>query len=115
MNQRWRVSCPSGCCRSGLVLLDRLAGGEQRGASAAWAVANGPTVAPQESLPSHAGYMAAFLDYVEAGRVTSRPVIYDGGRNAVVEAADPDLDNRVRTPGVRVDLPGLAPELINSP
>ena len=30
-----------------------------------------------------------FLDYVEAGRVTAVD-IYDGGRNAVVEAVDPD-------------------------
>jgi len=52
-----------------------------------------------------------FLDYVEAGRVTSVD-IYDGGRDAVVEAVDPDLDNRVQR--LRVDLPGLAPELINT-
>ncbi|QEY31673.1 ATP-dependent zinc metalloprotease FtsH [Synechococcus sp. RSCCF101] len=52
-----------------------------------------------------------FLDYVEAGRVTAVD-IYDGGRNAVVEAIDPDLDNRVQK--LRVDLPGLAPELINT-
>ena len=51
-----------------------------------------------------------FLDYVNAGRVTSVD-IYEGGRNAVVEAIDPDLDNRVQK--IRVDLPGLAPELIN--
>jgi cell division protease FtsH len=38
--------------------------------------------------------------------------IFDGGRTAVVEASDPDLDNRVQR--LRVDLPGLAPELINS-
>ena len=52
-----------------------------------------------------------FLDYVEAGRVTAVD-IYDGGRDAVVEAVDPDLDNRVQR--LRVDLPGLAPELINT-
>lgn len=52
-----------------------------------------------------------FLDYVEAGRVTSVD-IYDGGRNAVVEAIDPELDNRVQR--IRVDLPGLEPELINN-
>ncbi len=51
-----------------------------------------------------------FLDYVEAGRVTAVD-IYDGGRNAIVEAVDPDLDNRVQS--IRVDLPGLAPELIS--
>merc|ERR1712230_189625 len=52
-----------------------------------------------------------FLDYVEAGRVTAVD-IYDGGRNAVIEAVDPDLDNRVQR--LRVDLPGLAPELVNT-
>jgi cell division protease FtsH len=52
-----------------------------------------------------------FLDYVEAGRVTAVDV-FDGGRSAVVEAIDPDLDNRVQR--LRVDLPGLAPELINN-
>jgi cell division protease FtsH len=51
-----------------------------------------------------------FLDYVEAGRVTAVD-IYDGGRTAVIEAVDPDLDNRVQH--LRVDLPGLAPELVN--
>jgi cell division protease FtsH len=51
-----------------------------------------------------------FLDYVQAGRVTAVD-IYDGGRTAVIEAVDPDLDNRVQR--LRVDLPGLAPELIN--
>ena len=52
-----------------------------------------------------------FLDYVESGRVSAVDV-YDGGRSAVVEAIDPDLDNRVQR--LRVDLPGLAPELINN-
>jgi cell division protease FtsH len=52
-----------------------------------------------------------FLDYVDAGRVTAVD-IFDGGRTAVVEAVDPDLDNRVQR--LRVDLPGLAPELVNN-
>ncbi len=52
-----------------------------------------------------------FLDYVKAGRVTSVD-IYDGGRNAVVESFDPEFDNRVQR--LRVDLPGLAPELVSS-
>ena len=51
-----------------------------------------------------------FLDYVDAGRVTAVD-IFDGGRSAVIEAVDPDLDNRVQR--LRVDLPGLAPELVN--
>ena len=52
-----------------------------------------------------------FIDYVDAGRVTTVD-IFDGGRTAVVEAVDPDLDNRVQR--LRVDLPGLAPELVNN-
>lgn len=52
-----------------------------------------------------------FLDYVEAGRVTAVDV-YDGGRSAVIEAVDPDLDDRVQK--LRVDLPGLAPELVDT-
>ena len=70
----------------------------------------GPTVAPRNTAGARMSY-GRFLDYVEAGRVTSVD-IYDGGRDAVVEAVDPDLDNRVQR--LRVDLPGLAPELINT-
>ncbi|MCX5950633.1 MAG: ATP-dependent zinc metalloprotease FtsH, partial [Cyanobacteria bacterium] len=51
------------------------------------------------------------LDYVKAGRVTAVD-IFDGGRTAVIEAVDPDLDNRVQR--LRVDLPGVAPELVNN-
>ena len=47
-----------------------------------------------------------FLDYVKAGRVTSVD-IYEGGRNAIVESIDPEIDNRIQR--LRVDLPGLAP------
>lgn len=36
---------------------------------------------------------------------------YEGGRTAIVEAKDPELDNRVQR--LRVDLPANAPELIN--
>lgn len=50
-----------------------------------------------------------FLDYVEAGRVTAVD-LYDGGRTAIVEAVDPQLDNRLMR--WRVDLPGNAPELV---
>ena len=71
---------------------------------------SGPTVAPRNAAVARMSY-GRFLDYVEAGRVTAVD-IYDGGRNAVVEAVDPDLDNRVQR--LRVDLPGLAPELINT-
>ncbi len=70
----------------------------------------GTTVAPRNTAVARMSY-GRFLDYVEAGRVTAVD-IYDGGRDAVVEAVDPDLDNRVQR--LRVDLPGLAPELINT-
>ncbi|OIP67138.1 MAG: cell division protein FtsH [Oscillatoriales cyanobacterium CG2_30_40_61] len=50
-----------------------------------------------------------FLDYLNAGRVTSVE-LYDGGRTAIVDAIDPQLDNRIQK--LRVDLPNNAPELI---
>jgi cell division protease FtsH len=50
-----------------------------------------------------------FLEYLDAGRVKSVDV-YDSGRTAIVEATDPELDGRVQR--LRVDLPGVAPELI---
>ncbi|WP_353258799.1 ATP-dependent zinc metalloprotease FtsH2 [Prochlorothrix hollandica] len=51
-----------------------------------------------------------FLNYLDAGRVTTVD-FYDGGRTAIVEAVDPDLDNRVQQ--LRVDLPSKAPELVS--
>ncbi len=51
-----------------------------------------------------------FLDYLDAGRVTAVD-LYDGGRTAIVEAVDPDLDNRVMR--WRVDLPGDSPDLVS--
>ncbi|MFH7026835.1 MAG: ATP-dependent zinc metalloprotease FtsH2 [Heteroscytonema crispum UTEX LB 1556] len=51
-----------------------------------------------------------FLEYLDADRVTSVD-LYEGGRTAIVEAVDPELDNRIQR--VRVDLPASAPELIN--
>ncbi|MGH8002803.1 MAG: ATP-dependent zinc metalloprotease FtsH2 [Brasilonema sp.] len=51
-----------------------------------------------------------FLEYLDANRVTNVD-LYEGGRTAIVEAVDPDLDNRVQR--VRVDLPTNAPELIS--
>lgn len=50
-----------------------------------------------------------FLDYLDKGWVTMVD-LYDGGRTAIVEAVDPELDNRVQH--LRVDLPGNASELI---
>ena len=71
---------------------------------------NGTTVAPKNSAVARVSY-GRFLDYIKAGRVTSVD-IFDGGRNAVVETIDSDLDNKVQR--LRVDLPGLTPELINN-
>ena len=71
---------------------------------------NGTTVAPKNAAVARMSY-GRFLDYIEAGRVTSVD-IYEGGRNAVVETVDSDLDNKVQR--LRVDLPGLTPELINT-
>ncbi|MGB7519503.1 MAG: ATP-dependent metallopeptidase FtsH/Yme1/Tma family protein, partial [Spirulinaceae cyanobacterium] len=50
-----------------------------------------------------------FLEYLDAGRV-SRVDLFEGGRTAIVQAADPELDDRVQR--LRVDLPATAPELI---
>ncbi|MDJ0797336.1 MAG: ATP-dependent zinc metalloprotease FtsH2 [Calothrix sp. MO_167.B12] len=51
-----------------------------------------------------------FLEYLDANRVTTVD-FYEGGRTAIVEAVDPELDNR--TQKVRVELPPNAPELID--
>ncbi len=105
MNQRWRLLAlwllPIGVA---LFL-----GWQLLGSGPNKLTANGPTVAPSNAAVARMSY-GRFLDYVEAGRVTAVD-IYDGGRTAVIEAVDPDLDNRVQK--LRVDLPGLAPELIN--
>ncbi len=50
-----------------------------------------------------------FLDYLDAGRITSVD-LYEGGRTAIVEAVDSQLDNRIQR--LRVDLPNNAPELM---
>ncbi|MEY4840085.1 MAG: hypothetical protein RLZZ374_993 [Cyanobacteriota bacterium] len=107
MNQRWRLIAlwllPVGVALFfGWQILGN--GGGSRLAQGS------PTVAPRNAAVARMTY-GRFLDYVDAGRVTAVD-IFDGGRTAVVEASDPDLDNRVQR--LRVDLPGLAPELINS-
>ena len=106
MNQRWRVLV--------LWLLPiavALFLGWQL-LSAGGRLAPGPTgdiTAPRNVAVSRMSY-GRFLDSVEAGLVTAVD-IYDGGRTAVIEEVNPNLDNRVER--VRVDLPGVAPELIN--
>jgi cell division protease FtsH len=107
MNQRWRTIAlwvlPIGVALFlGWQVLGNGAG--------RFSAPSGPTVAPSNAAVARMSY-GRFLDYVEAGRVTAVD-IFDGGRTAVVEAVDPDLDNRVQR--LRVDLPGLAPELVNN-
>ena len=51
-----------------------------------------------------------FLDYLQTDRVTSVD-LYDNGRTAIVEAVDPELNNRVQR--LRVDLPVNSPYLIS--
>ena len=50
-----------------------------------------------------------FLEYLEVGRVTSVD-LYEGGRTAIVEAIDPEIDESIQK--LRVDLPANSPELI---
>ncbi|MBD2663517.1 ATP-dependent zinc metalloprotease FtsH 2 [Richelia sinica FACHB-800] len=50
-----------------------------------------------------------FLEYLDGNRVTNVD-LYDGGRTAIIEAVDPDIENRIQR--WRVDLPVNAPELI---
>ncbi len=109
MNQRWRLFAlwllPIGVA---LFLGWQVLG--NGGASRFTPEGRTDTVAPRNAAVARMSY-GRFLDYIEAGRVTAVD-IFDGGRSAVIEAVDPDLDNRVQR--LRVDLPGLAPELINN-
>ena len=105
MNNRWRLialwALPIGLVLFFAFQIMRGGGPMQ--------VANGPTVAPRNSAVARIAY-GRFLNYLDSGRITAVD-IYDGGRTAVVEAVDPYIDNRVQR--LRVDLPGLAPELIS--
>lgn len=74
------------------------------------AFAASPTDIAQNNTASTRMTYGRFLDYLDAGRVTSVE-LYDGGRTAIVEAIDPQLDNGVQR--LRVDLPNNAPELIS--
>ena len=105
MNNRWRLialwALPIGLVLFFAFQIMRGGGPMQ--------VANGPTVAPRNGAVARIAY-GRFLNYLDSGRITAVD-IYDGGRTAVVEAVDPYIDNRVQR--LRVDLPGLAPELIS--
>jgi len=107
MNQRWRTIALWVLPIAVALFLGWQVLGNGGGRLAA---PSGPTVAPRNAAVARMSY-GRFLDYVDAGRVTAVD-IFDGGRTAVVEAVDPDLDNRVQR--LRVDLPGLAPELVNN-
>ncbi len=50
-----------------------------------------------------------FLEYLDSGRDVSVD-LYEGGRTAIVQALDPELENRVQR--LRVDLPANSPDLI---
>ena len=105
MNNRWRTIALWGLpLLLGLFMLFGMVrgGGVAAGASSA-------TAAPSNTAVGRMTY-GRFLDYLGNGRVTAVDV-FEGGRSAVVEAVDPDLDNRVQR--LRVDLPGLAPELLS--
>ncbi|MFM7732831.1 MAG: ATP-dependent metallopeptidase FtsH/Yme1/Tma family protein, partial [Cyanobium sp.] len=108
MNQRWRLIALWLLPIAVVLFLgwQLLGGGAARFSPAG---GSGPTVAPRNAAVARMSY-GRFLDYVDAGRVTAVD-IYESGRVAVIEAVDPDLDNRVQR--LRVDLPGLAPELVN--
>ncbi|YAI82207.1 MAG: ATP-dependent zinc metalloprotease FtsH2 [cyanobacterium endosymbiont of Rhopalodia sterrenbergii] len=50
-----------------------------------------------------------FLEYLDSGRIVAVD-LYEGGRTAIVQAVDPELENRVQRS--RVDLPINTPDLI---
>ena len=50
-----------------------------------------------------------FLDYLNSGKVSSVE-LYNNGRTAIVQALDPQIDQRLQN--LRVDLPANSPELI---
>ena len=51
-----------------------------------------------------------FLDYLSTGKVASVE-LYENGRTAIVQAQDPEIDERLQK--LRVDLPANSPELIS--
>jgi cell division protease FtsH len=69
----------------------------------------GQTVGMTQNRASSRMTYGRFLEYLDAGRVQSVD-LYDLGRTAIVEAVDPDLNDRVQS--LRVELPGMTPELL---
>ncbi len=72
------------------------------------AFANAPADMTKNTANTRMTY-GRFLEYLDANRVKSVD-LYEGGRTAIVEAVDQDIENRVQR--WRVDLPVNAPELI---
>jgi cell division protease FtsH len=104
MNQRWRL-----IVLWALPLLLAAFLGWQLLSGSGSNLASSPLRSPANTAVGRMTY-GRFLDYVNAGRVNSVD-IYDSGRSAVVEVVDSDLDNKVQR--LRVDLPGIAPELLS--
>jgi len=73
------------------------------------AFANAPADMGKNAANTRMTY-GRFLEYLDADRVTSVD-LYEGGRTAIVEAIDSDIENRIQR--WRVDLPISAPELIS--
>ena len=69
----------------------------------------GQTMGMTQNRASSRMTYGRFLEYLDAGRVKSVD-LYDLGRTAIVEAVDPDLNERVQS--LRVELPGMTPELM---
>jgi cell division protease FtsH len=116
MKQRWRLLALWGLplLLAALLGWQILSGGASRfrpTAGGADGTVEGSSIASARNTAVARMSYGRFLDYVKAGRVTAVD-IFDGGRTAVIEAVDPDLDNRVQR--LRVDLPGVAPELVNN-
>ncbi|MBN3886829.1 MAG: ATP-dependent zinc metalloprotease FtsH2 [Nostoc sp.] len=73
------------------------------------AFAGAPTDMSKNAANTRMTY-GRFLEYLNGDRVTSVD-LYEGGRTAIIEARDPDIENRVQR--WRVDLPVNDPELIS--
>ncbi|MEH2160870.1 MAG: ATP-dependent zinc metalloprotease FtsH2 [Nostoc sp.] len=73
------------------------------------AFAGAPTDMSKNTANTRMTY-GRFLEYLDGDRVSSVD-LYEGGRTAIIEARDPDIENRVQR--WRVDLPINAPELIS--
>ncbi|MFN6339527.1 MAG: ATP-dependent zinc metalloprotease FtsH [Cyanobacteriota bacterium] len=104
MNQRWRL-----IVLWALPLLVAAFLGWQLFSGTGSNLSTSPLQSPTNTAVGRMSY-GRFLDYVNSGRVNSVD-FYNSGRTAVVEIVDADLDNRVQR--LRVDLPGIAPELLN--